>query len=126
MNILTWTVFTANIIQLIFVPVLAASVLLLTLDKYLGFGFYNPEAGGDVLLYQNLFWFYSHPAVYVILLPTMGIIFEIVATFAKNRVFNYKMVVYGGIGGIVLLSGEGWIHHLFSSGMPHWVRPGVV
>ena len=52
--------------------------------------------------------------------------FEIIATFAKNRVFNYKMVVYGGIGGVVLLSGEVWIHHLFTSGMPDWIRLGMM
>src|SRR3972149_1636090 len=83
----------------ILIMLLVSSVTKHFIDKYIGTHFFDPSAGGDVLLYQNLFWFYSHPAVYVILLPTMGIIFDIVATFAKNRVFNYKMVVYGGIGG---------------------------
>jgi cytochrome c oxidase subunit 1 len=79
-----------------------------------------------VLLYQNLFWFYSHPAVYVILLPVLGIIFDIVATFARNRIFNYKVAVYGGVGGILLVSGEVWIHHLYASGMPNWIRIGMM
>jgi cytochrome c oxidase subunit 1 len=121
MNILTWTVFTANIIQLIFVPVLAASVLLLSLDKYLGFNFYNPSGGGDVLLYQNLFWFYSHPAVYVILLPFLGIAFEIVATFSRNQVFQYKVLVYA-IVAFIPVGGDVWVHHAFVAGLPNWLR----
>ncbi|HED13631.1 MAG TPA: cytochrome C oxidase subunit I [Gammaproteobacteria bacterium] len=121
MPITVWAVFTANIMQLIFVPVLAASVLLLSLDKYLGFGFFNPEVGGDVLLYQNLFWFYSHPAVYVILLPFMGIIFEIFSTSAKNMVFSYKTTVYAFLA-FIPASGDVWVHHAFIAGLPDWLR----
>jgi cytochrome c oxidase subunit 1 len=121
MPLTVWTVFTANIIQLIFVPVLAASVILLSLDKYLGFGFYNPETGGDVLLYQNLFWFYSHPAVYVILLPFMGIMFEIFSVSAKNMVFSYKSAVYA-ILAFIPAGGDVWVHHAFVAGLPNWLR----
>ncbi len=124
LNIFVWTTVGAFIIQLIFIPVLAAAVTLLLFDKYLGTNFFNPDQGGDVLLYQNLFWFYSHPAVYVIFLPAMGIMFEVVATMAKNRVFNYKACVYGGIIGIVAISGEVWVHHLYIAGMPDWIRIG--
>jgi cytochrome c oxidase subunit 1 len=124
LNIFVWSIFAAFILQLIFVPVLGAAVTLITFDKYLGTSFFDPTKGGDVLTYQNLFWFYSHPAVYVIFLPFIGIIYEIIATFAKNRVFNYKMVVYGGFGGIVLLTGEVWVHHLYVSGMADWIRVG--
>lgn len=97
---------------------------LISFDKYLGTGFFDPAKGGDVLIYQNLFWFYSHPAVYVIFLPFIGVVYEIVATFARNRVFNYKMVVYGGIFGIVGLSGVVWVHHLYVTGMADWIRIG--
>lgn len=121
MNVLTWCVFSANIIQLIFVPVLAASVLLLSLDKYLGFGFYDPGKGGDVLLYQNLFWFYSHPAVYVILLPFLGVCFEITATFARNRIFNYHVLVWSIIA-FIPIGADVWVHHIFVAGMPNWLR----
>lgn len=124
LNIFTWSIFAAFILQLIFVPVLGTAVTMIMFDKYLGTSFFDPANGGDVLIYQNLFWFYSHPAVYVILLPFIGIVFDILATFAHNRVFNYKMVVYGGLGGIVLLSGEVWVHHLYVSGMPDWIRVG--
>ncbi len=126
LNIFVWATLGAFIIQLIFVPVLGAAVTMVSFDKYLGTNFFSPGNGGDVLLYQNLFWFYSHPAVYVILLPFIGIIFEIVATFARNRIFNYKAAVYGGIGGVVLISGEVWVHHLYTSGMPDWIRVGMM
>ena len=124
LNIFVWTTVAAFILQLVFIPVLAAAVTLLLFDKYLGTHFYDPSAGGDVLLYQNLFWFYSHPAVYVIFLPAVGILFDIMATMAKNRVFNYKAAVYPGIWGIVGIAGIVWVHHLYISGMPDWIRLG--
>jgi len=124
LNIFVWCTVAAFVLQLIFVPVLGTAVTLITFDKYLGTHFFDPSQGGDVLIYQNLFWFYSHPAVYVIFLPFIGVVYEIVATFAKNRVFNYKMVVYGGIFGIVLISGVVWVHHLYVSGMADWIRIG--
>lgn len=124
MNMFVWTIVGAFVIQLIFIPVLAAAVTMLLFDKYLGTHFFDPAAGGDVLLYQNLFWFYSHPAVYVIFLPAMGILYEIIATMGKNKIFNYKAAVYGGIWGIVALGGEVWVHHLYVAGMPDWLRIG--
>jgi len=124
--IFVWATLGAFVLQMVFIPVLAAAVTTVLFDKYLGTHFYDTGVGGDVLLYQNLFWFYSHPAVYVILLPAIGMVYDIVATFARNRVFNYNMVVFGGIGGVVLLSGEVWIHHLFTSGMPDWIRVGMM
>ena len=126
LNIFVWTTLAAFILQLVFIPVLATAVTLLLFDKYLGTHFFDPAAGGDVLLYENLFWFYSHPAVYVILIPAIGILFEIIATMAKNPVFNYKVCVYGGIGGVVLIAGEVWIHHLYVAGMPDWLRVGMM
>jgi cytochrome c oxidase subunit 1 len=126
LNIFVWTTFAAFMIQIVFVPVLAAAVTLLLLDKYVGTGFFNPAQGGDVLLYQNLFWFYSHPAVYVIFLPAVGLLFEIVATQAKNHVFNYKTAVWGGIIGILVITGEVWVHHLYIAGMPDWLRIGMM
>ncbi len=126
LNIFVWCVLGAFVLQLIFVPVLGTAVTLISFDKYLGTHFFDPSTGGDVLTYQNLFWFYSHPAVYVIFLPFIGVVYEIVATFCKNNVFNYKMVVYGGIFGIVLISGEVWIHHLYVTGMADWIRIGTM
>lgn len=125
LNIFVWSTFFAFIIQLIFVPVLGTAVIMLLFDKYLGTHFFDPSAGGDVLIYQNLFWFYSHPAVYVIFLPFIGIAFDIFATFARQRIFNYKVMVYGGMGGILLMAGEVWVHHLYYAGMPDWLRAGM-
>lgn len=126
MNMFVWTTFGAFMIQIVFVPVLAAAVTLLLLDKYVGTGFFDPSRGGDVLLYQNLFWFYSHPAVYVIFLPAVGLLFDILATQAKNHIFNYKAAVYGGIIGILVITGEVWVHHLYIAGMPNWIRIGMM
>ncbi len=126
LNMFVWTTVAAFVLQLIFIPVLAAAVTLLLFDKYLGTHFFDPAAGGDVLLYQNLFWFYSHPVVYVILLPSIGLFMDIVATMAKNRIFNYKVAVYGGIWGTTLIAGEVWVHHLYVTGMPDWIRIGMM
>ena len=126
LNIFVWTTVAAFVLQLIFIPVRAAAVTLLLFDKYLGTHFYDPTAGGDVLLYQNLFWFYSHPAVYVIFLPAVGILMEILATMSKNQIFNYKITVYAGIWGIVGIAGIVWIHHLYVAGMPDWLRIGMM
>ncbi len=124
LNFFVWSILGSFVMQLIYVPVLGTAVLLVSFDKYLGTHFFDPTMGGDVLTYQNLFWFYSHPAVYVIFLPFMGIIMDIFATFSKNRIFNYKAAVYGGVWGIVIISGEVWIHHLYVTGMPDWLRIG--
>jgi cytochrome c oxidase subunit 1 len=125
LNVFVWSIVIAFVIQLIFVPVLGTAVTMLLFDKYLGTHFFDPAAGGDVLIYQNLFWFYSHPAVYVILLPFVGITYEIFATFARQRVFNYRMVIYGGMFGVLALAGVVWAHHLYYAGMPDWLRAGM-
>lgn len=122
LNLFVWTTLAASIIQLVFVPVLAAAVTLLLLDKHAGTGFFDPSRGGDVLLYQNLFWFYGHPAVYVIFLPAVGLLFDIIATQAKNRIFRYRTCVWGGIVPMVVMSADVWVHHLYIAGMPNWIR----
>ncbi len=126
LNFFVWTTVAAFVIQLIFIPVLASAVTLVLLDKYMGTSFFQAETGGDVLLYQNLFWFYSHPAVYVILLPAIGVIMEIVSTMSRNRIFNYKVAVYGGVWGVVLLGSDVWAHHLYTSGLADWLRIGMM
>lgn len=121
LNIFVWCTLGAFVLQLLFIPFIGAAVTMLLLDKYLGMNFTNPAAGGTPLIYENIFWYYSHPAVYVILLPAVGLIYEITATFSRNKVFNYKAVVYGGIGGTVALSGVVWGHHLYVSAVPGWL-----
>ena len=121
LNMFIWCTLAAFIIQLIFVPILGVAVTMLTLDKYVGTHFFDAAAGGSAVIYENLFWFYSHPAVYVIFLPAIGIIYEIVATFSRNAIFNYKKIVYYGIMGVVALSGIVWAHHLYIAGIPNWL-----
>jgi cytochrome c oxidase subunit 1 len=126
LNFFVWASICAFIVQLVFVPVLAAAVSLLLLDKYFGTTFFVPERGGDVLLYENLFWFYSHPAVYVILLPAVGALMEIISSMSRNRIFNYKVAVYGGLWGVVFLGSDVWAHHLYTSGLVDWLRIGMM
>ncbi len=126
LNLFVWTTLAASIIQLLFVPVLAAAVSLVLLDKHAGTGFFDPARGGDVLLYQNLFWFYGHPAVYVIFLPSVGLLFDIIATQAKNRIFRYRTCVWGGIVPMIVMSADVWVHHLYIAGMPNWIRVAMM
>ncbi len=122
LNMTVWCILGALLMNLIDSPVLAAALTMLLTDKYIGTHFYDATQGGDAVLYQNLFWFYSHPAVYVIFLPAMGILFDVIATMAKNRIFNYKAAVYMGVLGVGIMSSEVWIHHIFTSGIPDWIR----
>ncbi|HIQ48213.1 MAG TPA: cytochrome C oxidase subunit I, partial [Aquifex aeolicus] len=88
-NLFIHTLIAANVIQLVGVPALAGAVTMLFLDKYLGTNFFNPAKGGDPLIYQNIFWFYSHPVVYVQVLPIFGFYSEIIPTFARRPLFGY-------------------------------------
>ena len=115
----TWEVNAAMI--LIASPVLAGVLLMSLLDRHFGTGFFQPAMGGDPLLYQHLFWFYSHPAVYIMILPGFGIISQVVAAFSGKKLFGYKGMVYAtvGIGGIGFLV---WGHHMFATGMAAGLR----
>jgi len=121
MNLLLHGIMAANVIQLLGVPSFAGAVTMLFLDKYLGTNFFNPNLGGDPLIYENVFWFYSHPAVYVMILPAFGVFSEVIATFARKPIFGQITMVFA-IWAIALLGFMVWIHHLFTSGIPDWVR----
>jgi cytochrome c oxidase subunit 1 len=121
MPIFVWSVFAASIISLLFTQFFAASLLMVLLDRVAGFAFFDAVRGGDPLLYQHLFWFYSHPAVYVMILPGFGITLEILTHFARKPLFGYRMAVAGFMG-IVGLSGIVWAHHMFTSGMAGFMR----
>ncbi|MBN3943626.1 MAG: cytochrome c oxidase subunit I [Nostoc sp.] len=121
MPIFVWNVFSAQIIQLFGLPVLTAGAVMLLLDLTVGTSFFDPAKGGDPVLFQHFFWFYSHPAVYVIILPVFGIFSEIFPVFARKPLFGYKIVaisslLIAGVSGIV------WVHHLYVSGTPGWMR----
>jgi cytochrome c oxidase subunit 1 len=121
MNLLLHGIMAANVIQLLGVPSFAGAVTMLFLDKYLGTNFFNPNLGGDPLIYENVFWFYSHPAVYVMILPALGVFSEVIATFARKPIFGQITMVFA-IWAIALLGFMVWVHHLFTSGIPDWVR----
>jgi len=114
--IFVWAMYATSWIALIFTQFFAAALLMVTLDRVAGTAFFDPARGGDALLYQHVFWFYSHPAVYIFVLPGFGIILEVLSTFARKPVFAYRWAVAGFLG-ILGLSGIVWAHHMFVSGM---------
>ena len=116
-----WTVMSAQIIQLFGLPALTAGAIMLLFDLTVGTSFFDPAQGGDPVLYQHFFWFYSHPAVYVIILPIFGIFSELFPVYARKPLFGYKVVVLSSLI-IVGLSAIVWVHHMFASGTPGWMR----
>jgi cytochrome c oxidase subunit I len=116
MPLTVWALFITAILQLMATPVLAAALGMLLFDRTLGTHFFSPAGGGQVLLWQHLFWFYSHPAVYIMILPAMGFVSDILATFSRKPIFGYRAMVYS-IMGIAGLGFIVWGHHMFQSGM---------
>ncbi|NET26414.1 cytochrome c oxidase subunit I [Okeania sp. SIO1I7] len=116
-----WTVFAAQIIQLFGLPALTAGAVMLLFDITMGTGFFNPANGGNPVLFQHFFWFYSHPAVYVIILPIFGIFSEIFPVYSRKPLFGYKVVVISSML-IAAVSGLVWVHHMYASGTPPWMR----
>jgi cytochrome c oxidase subunit 1 len=115
MPIFCWTMLVTSFLQLLATPVLAAGLVMLFIDRNFGGSFFDPNGGGNVILWQNVFWFYSHPAVYIMILPGMGIVSEILPVFARKPLFGYKAFVFAtmGIGG---LGFSVWAHHMFTTG----------
>ncbi len=121
MPIFVWTVLSAQTIQLFGLPALTAGAIMLLFDLTIGTSFFDPAKGGDPILFQHFFWFYSHPAVYVIILPIFGIFSEIFPVYARKPLFGYKVVAISSLV-IVALSAMVWVHHMFASGTPGWMR----
>jgi cytochrome c oxidase subunit 1 len=121
MPLLVWANFSTSLLVVIATPFVAASQFFILLDRALGFNFFNAAAGGDVLMYQHVFWFYSHPAVYIMMLPGFGIISEILAVKSRKPVFGYRMMAFSLLA-IVVLGFAVWAHHMFVSGMQSWIR----
>ena len=121
MPLLVWANFSTSLLVVIATPFIAASQFFVLLDRALGFNFFNAGQGGNVLLYQNVFWFYSHPAVYIMMLPGFGIISEVIAVKARKPIFGYRMMAFSLLA-IVVLGFTVWAHHMFTSGMPAWLR----
>jgi cytochrome c oxidase subunit 1 len=116
-----WAMLGTSILAVLSTPVLAGTLLLLSFDIIAHTGFFNPSLGGNVVVYQHLFWFYSHPAVYIMVLPAFGLVSEILPIHARKPLFGYSTMVYS-IMAIVVLGLIVWAHHMFTSGTPPWMR----
>ncbi len=116
MPLFLWSNYATSIIQLLGTPVLAITLLLVGLERVFNIGIFNPQLGGDPLLFQHLFWFYSHPAVYIMILPGMGVVSEVIACFSRKRVFGYAFVALSSIA-IAVFGFLVWAHHMFVAGM---------
>jgi cytochrome c oxidase subunit 1 len=116
-----WAMLGTSILVVLSTPVLAGTLILLSFDIIAHTGFFNPTLGGNVVVYQHLFWFYSHPAVYIMVLPAFGLVSEILPVHARKPLFGYTTMVYS-IMGIVVLGLIVWAHHMFTSGTPPWMR----
>jgi cytochrome c oxidase subunit 1 len=121
MPLLVWANFSTSLLVVIATPFIAASQFFVLLDRALHFNFFSSGKGGDVLMYQHVFWFYSHPAVYIMMLPGFGIISEILAVKSRKPIFGYRMMAFSLLA-IVVLGFTVWAHHMFTSGMAPWIR----
>ncbi|HVP29867.1 MAG TPA: cytochrome c oxidase subunit I [Myxococcota bacterium] len=115
MPLFVWSIYATSIILVLATPVLAMALALIAIDAAFGFGIFDPALGGDPILYQHLFWFYSHPAVYIMVLPAMGVISELISTYSRKPVFGYHFVAFSSLA-IAVLGFLVWGHHLFVSG----------
>ena len=110
-----WAMYTTSLVMVLATPVLAISLLLVFAERAFGLPIFDPRSGGDPLLFQHLFWFYSHPAVYIMVLPAFGVVSEIIASEARRRVFGYQFMVYAMVA-IAVIGFMVWGHHMFVSG----------
>ena len=115
MPLFLWGLYSTAIIQVLATPVLGITLLLLIAERVLGVGIFDPSLGGDPVLYQHFFWFYSHPAVYIMILPAMGIMSELISVFSHKHIFGYRFIAWSSIA-IALFSFLVWGHHMFTSG----------
>ncbi len=116
MPLFLWATYSTSIIQVLATPVLGITVLLLTMERVLGIGIFDPKLNGDPVTFQHFFWFYSHPAVYIMILPAMGIISELIAVHSHKGIFGYRFIAYSSVA-IALFGFLVWGHHMFTSGM---------
>ncbi len=116
MPLFAWALYATSWIQVLATPVIGITLVLIILERAFGIGVFDPTLGGDPLLYQHMFWIYSHPAVYIMILPAMGVVSEIIPTFAKKPIFGYVPIAISSLG-IALVGYLVWGHHMFSSGI---------
>ena len=116
MPLFVWALYSTSLVQILGTPVIAITVLMLALERFAGLGIFDPRLGGDPVLFQHLFWFYSHPAVYIMILPPMGAISEVIACFSRKNVFGYSFVAFSSLA-IAVFGFLVWAHHLFVAGI---------
>jgi cytochrome c oxidase subunit 1 len=116
MPLFAWALYATSWIQVLATPVIGITLVLIILERAFGIGVFDPAIGGDPLLYQHMFWIYSHPAVYIMILPAMGVVSEIIPTFSKKPIFGYVPIAISSLG-IALVGYLVWGHHMFSSGI---------
>ena len=119
MPLFVWGMYATSLIQVLATPVLAITLLLLIAERFFGIGIFDPKLGGDPVLFQHFFWFYSHPAVYIMIVPGMAINSELIATFSRRAVFGYFAIAMSSVG-LAILGFLVWGHHLFVAGMSEW------
>lgn len=115
MPLFVWALYSTALLQVLATPILAITLVLLTVERLFGVGIFDPALGGDPVLYQHFFWFYSHPAVYIMILPAMGVVSEIITAFSHKTIFGYKAIALSSVG-IAVVSFFVWGHHMFVSG----------
>jgi len=116
MPLFVWALYATSVIQLLGTPVIAITLALVGVERLLGVGIFDPRLGGDPILYQHLFWFYSHPAVYIMILPPLGVTNELISTFSRKPIFGYSMMAGASLA-IAIFSFIVWAHHMFTSGL---------
>ncbi|CAN5372393.1 cytochrome c oxidase subunit I [soil metagenome] len=110
-----WAHYAVSLVMILGTPVIAITILLLALERLAGVGIFDPSIGGDPILFQHLFWFYSHPAVYIMILPGMGVISELISNFSRKKIFGYEFIAFSSIA-IAVFGFLVWGHHMFVSG----------
>jgi len=121
MPLFAWSLYATSWIQLLATPIIGITLLMIIAERTLGVGLFDPSIGGDPILYQHLFWIYSHPAVYIMALPAFGIISELLPTFSQRTIFGYKAIAYSSLA-IAFVGYFIWGHHMFTSGMSGTAR----
>jgi cytochrome c oxidase subunit I len=121
MPLFCWSMLATSGLILIGTPVLAGALILLAFDLLAGTAFFNPTGGGDPIVYQHMFWFYSHPAVYIMILPLFGALSEILPVHSRKPIFGYRAIAYSSLA-ISFIGLIVWAHHMFTSGTPAWLR----
>ena len=111
-----WAHYATSLIQVLGTPVIAITIVMLFVERVFGFGIFDPALGGDPVLFQHLFWFYSHPAVYIMILPALGVISELISTFSRKRIFGYSFVAFSSLA-IAIFGFIVWAHHMFVAGI---------